>query len=143
MSRNPLRPRDAYRAFVPVATRWHDNDVYGHLNNVVYYALFDTAVNSWLIDAGLLDIDKGDPIGVVAETGCRYAASVHFPQRLEVGLTLARLGTSSVTYHLGLFVEGGPQAAAEGHFTHVYVGRQDRRPVPLPDSWRTVLARLG
>lgn len=143
MSRNPLRPRDAYRAFVPVTTRWHDNDVYGHLNNVVYYALFDTAVNTWLIEAGLLDIEKGDPIGVVVETGCRYAASVHFPQRLEVGLTLARLGTSSVTYHLGLFVEGAHEAAAEGHFTHVYVAREGRRPVPLPENWRTVLARLG
>ncbi|WP_404479885.1 acyl-CoA thioesterase [Novosphingobium sp. BL-52-GroH] len=143
MSREPLRPRDAYRAFVPMTTRWHDNDVYGHVNNVVYYAFFDTAVNTWLIEMGLLDVTNGDPIGLVVETGCRYAASVHFPQKLEVGLALAKLGSSSVTYHLGLFVEGADEPAAEGHFTHVYVGRDSRRPVALPESWRKVLARLG
>jgi acyl-CoA thioester hydrolase len=143
MSRDPFRPRGAYPAFVPVTTRWHDNDVYGHVNNVVYYAFFDTAVNTWLIEAGLLDIANGDPIGLVVETGCRYAAPVHFPQKLEVGLALAKLGTSSVTYHLGLFVASEEQPAAEGHFTHVYVGRDSRRPVPLPEPWRTVLARLG
>lgn len=142
MSREPLRPRGAYRAFVSTPTRWHDNDVYGHVNNVVYYAFFDTAVNAWLIEAGLLDIENGDPIGVVVETGCRYAASVHFPQKLEVGLTIARLGSSSVTYHLGLFVEGEDQPAAEGHFTHVYVGRESRRPVPLPENWRELLSQL-
>lgn len=143
MSRDPLRPRAAYRAFVPLTTRWHDNDVYGHVNNVVYYSYFDTAVNTWLIEAGLLDIETGDPIGVVVETGCRYAASVHFPQKLEVGMTVAKLGTSSVTYHLGLFVEGSEEPAAEGHFTHVYVGRESRRPVALPDNWRDKLAKLA
>jgi acyl-CoA thioester hydrolase len=143
MSRSPFRPRAAYRAFVPMTTRWHDNDVYGHVNNVVYYAFFDTAVNTWLIEAGLLDVAAGDPIGLVVETGCRYAAPVHFPQKLEVGLALAKLGTSSVTYHLGLFVEGAGEPAAEGHFTHVYVGRDIRRPVPLPERWRMELARLG
>lgn len=143
MSRDPLRPRAAYRAFFPVTTRWHDNDVYGHVNNVVYYAFFDTAVNTWLIDAGLLDVVNGDPIGLVVETGCRYAAPVHFPQKLEVGISVARLGSSSVTYHLGLFVEGADEPAAEGHFTHVYVGRESRRPVPLPDAWRVKLAALG
>ena len=146
MSRSPLRPREAYRAFVPVATRWHDNDIYGHANNVVYYAWFDTAVNSWLIEAGLLDLDSADPeapIGLVAETGCRYAAAVRYPQKLEVGLAIARLGNSSVTYHLGLFVEGEEQAAAEAHYTHVYVDRESHRPVALPAHWRARFAELA
>jgi acyl-CoA thioester hydrolase len=138
-----LRPRSDYRAWWPIATRWHDNDVYGHANNVVYYSWFDTAVNGWLLEAGLLDIETGDPIGIVVETGCRYASSVAFPQEIEIGLAVAKLGTSSVTYHLGVFVAGEAIAAAEGHFTHVYVGRDSRRPAPLPDSWRTILARLA
>ncbi|GLK45642.1 MULTISPECIES: acyl-CoA thioesterase [Novosphingobium] len=143
MSREPLRPRDAYRHFTPISTRWHDNDVYGHVNNVVYYSWFDTAVNSWLIEVGLLDIENGNPIGLVVETGCRYAASVEFPQKVEVGLKVARLGSSSVTYHLGIFVEGAEEPAAEGHFTHVYVDRDSRRPTPLPEAWRAVLEGIG
>ena len=99
MSRAPLRPRGAYHHFTPISTRWHDNDVYGHVNNVVYYSWFDTAVNAWLIEVGLLDIENGNPIGLVVETGCRYAASVEFPQMVEIGLKVARLGSSSVTYH--------------------------------------------
>lgn len=143
MSREPLRPRSAYRHFTPISTRWHDNDVYGHVNNVVYYSWFDTAVNSWLIEVGLLDIQNGNPIGLVVETGCRYAASVEFPQKVEVGLKVARLGSSSVTYHLGIFVEGAQEPAAEGHFTHVYVDRDTRRPTPLPEAWRAVLQGIG
>ncbi|WP_285021379.1 thioesterase family protein [Novosphingobium sp. fls2-241-R2A-195] len=143
MSREPLRPRSAYRHFTPISTRWHDNDVYGHVNNVVYYSWFDTAVNSWLIEVGLLDIENGNPIGLVVETGCRYAASVEFPQKVEVGLKVARLGSSSVTYHLGIFVEGAQEPAAEGHFTHVYVDRDTRRPTPLPEAWRAVLQGIG
>lgn len=142
MSREPLRPRAAYRHWTPITTRWHDNDVYGHVNNVVYYGWFDTAVNDWLIDAGLLDIAGGDPIGLVVETGCRYAASLAFPQAVEVGLAVSKLGTSSVTYHLGIFAKGAPDAAAEGHLTHVYVGRDSRRPVSLPAAWRGILERL-
>ncbi|MGK6320260.1 acyl-CoA thioesterase [Sphingomonas sp. DT-204] len=143
MSRAPFRPRDTYRHFVPVTTRWHDNDMYGHANNTVYYAWFDTAVNSWLIDKGLLDVPGGTPVGLVVETGCRYAASVGFPQRLEIGLAVARLGTSSVTYHLGVFVSGDGQAAAEGHFTHVYVDATSRRPVALPAEWRAILETIA
>ncbi|MBA2932662.1 acyl-CoA thioesterase [Sphingomonas sp. CGMCC 1.13654] len=142
MSRDPLRPRSAYRHWTPITTRWHDNDVYGHVNNTVYYGWFDTAVNAWLVEAGLLDVAAGDPIGLVVETGCRYAASLAFPQKIEVGLAVAKLGTSSVTYHLGIFAEGAADAAAEGHFTHVYVGRDSRRPVPLPAAWRGMLERL-
>ena len=142
MSRAPLRPRSAYRHWTPITTRWHDNDVYGHVNNTVYYGWFDTAVNAWLIEAGLLDVANGDPIGLVVETGCRYAASLAFPQTIEVGLAVATLGRSSVTYHLGVFAKGAADPAAEGHFTHVYVGRDSRRPVPLPSAWRGTLERL-
>ena len=143
MSRAPLRPRSAYRHWTPVTTRWHDNDAYGHINNTVYYGWFDTAVNAWLVEAGLLDIAGGDPIGLVVETGCRYAAPLAFPQAVEVGLALARLGDTSVTYHLGVFATGAAEAAAEGHFTHVYVGREDRRPAALPDAWREAIRGLA
>ena len=142
MSREPLRPRSAYRHWTPITTRWQDNDIYGHVNNTVYYGWFDTAVNAWLVEAGLLDVEAGDPIGLVVETGCRYAVPLAFPQPIEVGLAVAKLGTSSVTYHLGVFAEGAADAAAEGHFTHVYVGRDGRRPVPLPADWRGTLERL-
>jgi acyl-CoA thioester hydrolase len=142
MSRTPLRPRTTYRHFAPISTRWHDNDVYGHVNNVVYYGWFDTAVNAWLIDNGLLQIEGGNPIGLVVETGCRYAAPVAFPQRIEIGVTVARLGSSSVTYHLGVFVAGDDEAVAEGHFTHVYVDAHTRRPTPLPEAWRAVLQQI-
>ena len=143
MSRDPLRPRSAYRHWTPITTRWHDNDAYGHVNNSVYYSWFDTAVNAWLVEAGLLDIAAGDPIGLVVETGCRYAASLAFPQAVEIGLALARLGGSSVTYHLGVFAQGGADAAAEGHFTHVYVGRESRRPTALPEAWRERIQMLA
>jgi acyl-CoA thioester hydrolase len=142
VSRAPLRPRSAYSHWTPITTRWHDNDVYGHVNNTVYYGWFDTAVNAWLVEAGLLDVANGDPIGLVVETGCRYAASLAFPQTIEVGLAVATLGRSSVTYHLGVFAKGAADPAAEGHFTHVYVGRDSRRPVPLPSAWRGTLERL-
>ncbi len=142
MSRAPLRPRTAYRRWTTIATRWHDNDAYGHVNNTVYYGWFDTAVNAMLIDTGLLDIAGGDPIGLVVETGCRYAAPLAFPQTVEIGLAVAALGTSSVTYHLGVFASGTDRPAAEGHFTHVYVGRDGRRPAPLPSAWRGILERL-
>lgn len=143
MSRDPFRSRSAYRHWTRISTRWHDNDVYGHVNNTVYYGWFDTAVNAWLVEAGLLDIERGDPIGLVVETGCRYAAPVAFPQPVEVGLALARLGSSSVTYHLGVFTEGANAPAAEGHFTHVYVGRETRRPAPLPEAWRVRIGTLA
>ena len=100
-------------------------------------------MNAWLVEAGLLDIAAGDPIGLVVETGCRYARPLAFPQPVEVGLALARLGGSSVTYHLGVFAAGAADAAAEGHFTHVYVGRDGRRPAPLPDAWRARMETLA
>jgi acyl-CoA thioester hydrolase len=139
VSRPPLLGRSAYRVWREVPTRWADNDVYGHVNNTVYYAWFDTAVNGWLIETGLLDAAGGDPIGLVVETGCRYARPLSYPEPVEVGLGVERLGRSSVTYRLGVFPEGSDSAAAEGHFTHVYVGRESRRPVALPTPWRARL----
>jgi acyl-CoA thioester hydrolase len=140
MSREPPRSRAAYKVWREIGTRWSDNDAYGHVNNTVYYQWFDTAVNAWLIEAGLLDIAGGDPIGLVVETGCRYAAPLSYPEPVEVGLAVANLGRSSVTYHLGVFAPGAGSAAAEGHFTHVYVDRATRRPAELPATWRAKLA---
>lgn len=142
MSREPLRERAAYRAFRQIPTRWADNDVYGHVNNVVYYSWFDTAVNAHLIEQGALDIERGEVIGLVVETGCRYARSLAFPEVVEAGLRVAKLGTSSVRYEIGLFAGGDPQPAAEGFFIHVYVDRTTRRPTPLPVRLREVLAAL-
>ncbi len=116
-----------------------DNDVYGHVNNVVYYSWFDTAVNAWLIEQGALDIHAGEVIGLVIETQCNYFAPLAFPQTIEAGLRVAHLGSSSVRYEVGLFAQGEPLTAACGHFIHVYVDRQTRRPVPLPPSLKTVL----
>lgn len=131
--------RDAYRAFRTITTRWMDNDVYGHLNNVVHYSLFDTAVNGWLIEQGMLDIRNGGQIGLVVETGCRYFAEMAFPDVVTAGLRVARIGTSSVRYEVGLFRNEDARAAAEGFFVHVYVDRQSRRPMPLGPELRQAL----
>ena len=143
MSRAPFAGREAYRVWREIGTRWADNDLYGHVNNTVYYAWFDTAVNAWLIGAGLLDVAAGDPIGLVAETGCRYARPLSYPEPVEIGLAVDHLGRSSVRYRLGVFAKGAADAAAEGHFTHVYVDRETRRPVPLPEEWRQALEGIA
>ena len=143
MSRPEPRPRSAYRVWRTIPTRWADNDAYGHVNNVIHYAWFDTAVNAWLVEAGLLDIASGDPIGLVVETGCRYFSALRFPQSAEVGLAVDRLGNSSVTYRLGIFAAGDTAAAAEGEFTHVYVDRASRKPKPIPEVWRAKLQELA
>jgi len=135
-------PRGAYKAFRAIGTRWSDNDVYGHVNNVVYYSWFDTAVNAHLIERGALDIHGGDTIGLVIETQCNYFAPLAFPETVEAGLRVARLGGSSVRYEVGLFAAGAPTTAAKGHFVHVYVDRATRRPVALPDRLRAVLEEL-
>jgi len=140
--RETLRGRAAYPVWREVATRWGDNDAYGHVNNTIHYSWFDTAVNGWLIEAGLLDIERGDPIGLVVETGCRYAAPLTYPEPVEIGLGVERLGASSVTYRLGIFAKGSDVAAAEGHFTHVYVDRASRRPTALPAAWRARLEAI-
>lgn len=124
--------RGSYRVFQSIPTRWGDNDIYGHVNNVVYYSWFDTAVNALLIERGALDIHGGATIGFVAETHCNYFAALAFPQTVEVGLRVAHVGTSSVRYEIGLFAEGASTAAAQGYLVHVYVNRQSARPVPLP-----------
>ena len=142
MSRAPLKGRGSYRIWREIGTRWGDNDAYGHVNNTVYYSWFDTAVNGWLIDAGLLDVPAGDPIGLVVETGCRYARPVAYPATVEVGLAIEQLGKSSVRYVLGVFPDGENEAAAEGFFVHVYVDRLTRRPVPVPAEWRQRLESL-
>jgi acyl-CoA thioester hydrolase len=126
------KPRSHYRAFRSIGTRWMDNDVYGHVNNVVYYSWFDTAVNAYLIEQGALDIHRGAIIGLVVETQCNYFAPLAFPQMVQAGLRVAHLGTSSVRYEVGLFAEGEEEPAAGGHFVHVYVDRETRRPAPLP-----------
>lgn len=134
--------RGDYRAWRTIPTRWLDNDAYGHVNNIVHYGWFDTAVNALLIEAGLLDPETGAVIGLVVESGCRYHRAISFPQSVEVGVRIGRLGTSSVRWELGLFTAGEAAPAAEGQLTHVYVGRAGRRPVPLPDAWRVALAGL-
>ena len=135
--------RRAYKTFRSISTRWMDNDVYGHVNNVVYYSWFDTAVNAWLIEQGALDIHQGDTIGLVVETQCNYFAPLAFPQTVEAGIRVARLGNSSVRYEVGLFAQGAELAAAQGHFIHVYVDRRTRQPVALPEKLRAVLETLA
>jgi acyl-CoA thioester hydrolase len=141
-SRPQPEPRSAYQVFRVIGTRWEDNDVYGHVNNVVYYSWFDTAVNSYLIEQGALDIQKGSTIGLVIETQCNYFAPLAFPQTVEAGLRVAHVGTSSVRYEVGIFAAGQQHAAACGHFVHVYVDAATRRPVPLPNPLKHTLETL-
>ena len=133
--------RSAYKVFRPIATRWMDNDAYGHVNNVVYYSWFDTAVNAYLIEQGVLDIHQGGTIGLVVETQCNYFASLAFPQAVQAGIRVAKLGTSSVRYEVGIFGEG-ELTAAKGHFVHVYVDQITRKPVALPPALKKVLETL-
>jgi acyl-CoA thioester hydrolase len=136
------QPRAAYRHFLPIQTRWMDNDAYGHVNNVVYYAWFDTVVNEYLIRAGALDIERSAVVGLVVETQCNYFSELAFPQPVTAGLRVARAGTSSVRYEIGLFGGEDDSAAAQGHFIHVYVDRATRRPVPLPAPLRAAVEAL-
>ena len=135
-------PRDHFPRFQVINTRWMDNDVYGHVNNVVHYSFFDTAVNRYLIEAGALDIHAGAVIGLVVQTQCHYFESIAFPQTVHAGLRVAHLGRSSVRYEVGLFADEAPLAAAVGHFVHVYVDRASRRPVTVPDALRAALEPL-
>lgn len=134
--------RTSYRHFLPIQTRWADNDAYGHVNNVVYYSWFDTAVNACLIERGALDIHAGTTIGLVIETQCNYFAPLAFPQTIEAGIRVAHLGQSSVRYEVGLFAAGEPLTAAKGHFVHVYVDRATRRPTALTAALKSVLESL-
>ena len=143
----PARPhaesRSAYKAFRPIGTRWSDNDVYGHVNNVVYYGWFDTAVNGLLIEQGAIDIHSGSVIGLVIETQCNYFAPLAFPEAVVAGIRVAQVGSSSVRYEVGIFpADPGQSCAAKGHFVHVYVDRATRRPTPLPLQLLAVLETL-
>jgi acyl-CoA thioester hydrolase len=140
--RAPLKPRGHYGAWRRVALRWADNDVYGHVNNAAYLQWYDTAVNDWLIDAGLLDIAGGEVVGFVVETQCRYVRPFSYPGTVEIGISVERLGRSSVTYRLGAFAEGYGEAGAEALWTQVCVGRAGGKPVPIPDFWRERLSAL-
>ena len=134
--------RDAYAHFLAIPTRWHDNDVYGHVNNVDYYAFFDTVINAWLIRDGGLDIHRGQVIGLCAESHCRFDAAFAFPETVEAGLRVGHLGTRSVRYEIGLFREGTEEQAAEGWFVHVFVDRAERKPTAIPEPLRASLERL-
>ena len=143
MSERPLPElRAGYRHFRAISTRWMDTDVYGHINNVQYYSFFDTVVNGYLIAEGALDPQASAVIGLVVETKCNYFESLTFPDEIQAGLRVGRIGGSSVRYEIGLFRGDATQAAAQGHFVHVYVDRATRRPVPLPDALRRALAPL-
>jgi len=135
--------RDDFAVHRALPTRWSDDDTYGHVNNVVHYLMFDTAVNGWLIEASGVDIRRLPAIGLVVETSCRYFAELRFPETVTAGLALERLGTSSVIYQLALFGEGRDEPAAVGRFVHVYVDPEQRRPTPVPPEIRSALERLG
>ena len=142
--RHQPESRSTFRVFRRIDTRWMDNDVYGHVNNVVYYSWFDTAVNAHLIEQGALDIHHGPTIGLVVETHCNYFAPLAFPQVIEAGIRVAQMGSSSVRYEIGLFAQGEDLCAARGHFVHVYVDHHSRRPVTaLPLNLKQVLEKLS
>ena len=140
--RAEARKRSDYKHFHAITTRWMDNDVYGHVNNVVYYSWFDTVVNEFLVTNGVLDIEHSPVIGLVIETQCNYFASVAFPERITAGVRVAKLGNSSVRYEVGIFRENEDSAAAQGHFVHVYVDRESRRPSAIPEKMRALLQTI-
>jgi acyl-CoA thioester hydrolase len=142
MSKPEPAPRSAYGVWRSITTRWADNDAYGHVNNVVYYGWFDTAVNAYLIEQGALDLRGGAVIGLVVETQCNYFSPLSFPQVVELGLRVAHQGRSSVRYELGVFAVGQPRAAAQGHFVHVYADAASRQPAPLPSALAGALEHL-
>lgn len=137
-----IETRDSYTVFYPITTRWSDNDLYGHVNNVTYYSYFDSAANRYLIEAGGLDIHNAEIIGVVVESRCNYHSGVAYPQNLEAGLRVDKLGSRSVTYGIGIFEEGAQRASANGHFVHVFVERTTNTPVPIPDAIRRALEKI-
>lgn len=135
-------PRSAWPQFIAISTRWMDNDVYGHVNNVQYYSYFDTAVNQFLIERGVLDIHTGDVVGFVVDSGCAYYSSLSFPDKVQVGIRVAKIGNSSVRYEIGIYRNDEPTPCATGHFVHVYVARSSNRSVPIPAAVREVLEAI-
>ena len=142
MSRPQPSLRNEYRFFAPITTRWNDNDIYGHVNNVAYYAYFDTVANVFLIEQAQLDIHQADVVGFVVNSGCNYFAPIAFPEKINAGLRVNRLGASSVEYGIAIFKEGEELAAAEGHFVHVFVERKSNKSVPIPESIRQALEKI-
>jgi acyl-CoA thioester hydrolase len=142
MSTRTIGRRADYKHFRLIPTRWIDNDIYGHVNNVIYYAYFDTILNRYLIDEGGLDFRHGPVIGIAVETLCRFHRSFAYPETIDAAMRVGKLGTSSVRYEIGLFGEGEDDARAEGHFVHVFVDRVTQRPVPIPADIRAALERV-
>jgi acyl-CoA thioester hydrolase len=136
-------PRSAFAHFISIPTRWMDNDVYGHVNNVQYYSYFDTAVNQFLIERGVLDIHNDEVVGFVVDSGCSYFSSISFPDVVHAGIRVAKLGNSSVRYEIALYRDDEPAPAAIGHFVHVYVDRRTNRSVPIPDAVKMVLGTIA
>ena len=143
MTKKIRQTRAGYPHFLVIPTRWMDNDVYGHVNNVVYYSYFDTVINEYLIRAGGLDIEESPVVGVCAESLCRYRAPLAFPEPVEAGLRVGHLGRTSARYEIGLFKEGEDEAAAQGHFVHVFVDRRAMTPVPIPAAIRKALEKIA
>jgi acyl-CoA thioester hydrolase len=142
MAEERVETRADYPHLMAIQTRWSDNDIYGHVNNVTYYSYFDTVVNTYLIEQGGLDITQGAVIGLAVETMCRFREAVAYPDRLEAGLRVGHLGTSSVRYEIGIFREGSDEVTAWGHFVHVFVERASNRPVPIPPPIRVALEKI-
>ncbi|MDH3467093.1 MAG: acyl-CoA thioesterase [Gammaproteobacteria bacterium] len=140
---DPQESRDRFPYFATIPTRWMDNDVYGHVNNVVYYSYVDTVANRYLIDNGVLDIHGGEVIGVAVESQCRYLQAIAFPDIIDAGLRVAHIGNSSVRYEIGLFKAGDDDPVALAHFVHVFVNRESRKPVPIPANLRLVLEQIS
>lgn len=134
--------RNEYIYFSKLGTRWNDNDIYGHMNNIVYYELFDTAVNKWLIKNQLLDIKKGDNIGLIVQSGCNYFSSLGYPEDVDAGIRVTKIGNSSIRYEVGLFQENKQLASAEGFFIHVYVDRSTNKPLPLDNIFKEALRSI-
>ena len=142
MSKSEVPGREDYKVFYPITTRWADNDIYGHVNNVTYYSYFDTAANRYLIEEGGLDISDGRIVGFVVNSGCEYHAPITYPESVEAGVRVDRMGNSSVQYGIAIFKEGQQKAAAHGHFVHVFVERAENKSVPIPENLRIALQRL-
>ena len=143
MTREAPAGRSEFKAWRRFTTRWADNDAYSHVNNTVFYQWFDSAVNAWMVDKGMLDIERGDPIALVVETRCTYFAPLAFPQEVDVGLAVIELRRSSIRYRLGIFADDATSAAAQGEFVHVVVDRSSRRPVEIPVDWRRKLESIS
>jgi acyl-CoA thioester hydrolase len=143
MAKPSAPSRDHYHWFTPITTRWSDNDIYGHVNNVIYYSYFDSVANRYLIEVGRLDIHEGASVGLVVNSSCDYHAPVAYPDALEGALRVDRLGNSSVQYGIGIFAEGSGEACANGSFTHVFVDRVSNRPVPIPEPMRSALEAIS